>query len=332
MTTPNIAVPVHPSVREWQNNAYGGMNLNAMRPHLGIHQNALLRRDEWLELDQVVVETVKVGLVGIQDLIDNGLVKRLGGLGTLLSGYETVSEMTAADVSMDGDVAGEEDNVEYGENFVPVPIIHKDFRISQRKLEASRRMGESLDVTQARAASRVVREQMESMLFNGHAKQLAGYPIYGYTTAPNRITGTAIGDFGTAMNGYKTMVKALGALGAFGFNGPFGVYVAQTQYNELFNQSSTSYIKNEYQLIIEGLPQIKYVKPSYSSFGLTAGSLVFTQLDAETVDLAIAEDVTPVQWDERGGAVTKFRVMTALVPRIKSDFNTRCGVLHYTGA
>lgn len=332
MTTPNAAIPVHPSVREWQNNAYGGMNLNAMRPHLGIHQNGLLRRDEWLELDTVVIDTVKKGLVGIQDLIDNGLVKRLGGLGTLLSGYETVSEMTAADVSMDGDVQGQEDNVEFGDNFVPVPIIHKDFRISQRKLEASRRMGEGLDITQGRAAARVVREQMESMLFNGHTKQLAGYPIYGYTTAPNRIIGAAVGDFGTAMNGYKTIVKAVGALGAFGFNGPFGAYVSQTQYNELFNQSSTSYQKNEYQLILEGFPQVKYLKPSYPSFGLTAGSLVVVQLDPEVVDLAIAEDVTPVQWDERGGAVTKFRVMTALVPRIRSDFNNVCGVLHYTGA
>ena len=49
---------------------------------------------------------------------------------------------------------------------------------------------------------------------------------------------------------------------------------------------------------------------------------------------ALADQVRAAarQWDERGGAVTKFRVMTALVPRIKSDFISRAGVLYYTGA
>jgi len=319
--------PLHPSVKAWFNEART-LDVNAMRPHLGMHHNALLRRDEWLEIDAAVLDTVKTGLVGINDLINAGLTKPLGGLGTLLSGYETVSEMTEADVSMDGDVPGEEDAVEYGENFVPIPIIHKDFRISIRKLEASRRMGESLDTTQVRSATRVVREKMEAMLFNGLTKQLAGYPIYGYTNHPNRITGTAVGDFGTAGNGYKTMVKALGALGALGFNGPFNVYLAQTQYNELFNLISTSYERNEYQVIVDGLPQISSLKPS---FDLTAGELVFVQMDRETIDLAIAEDVTPVQWAEMGGFISKFRVMTALAPRIKSDFNSVVGVLHYTG-
>lgn len=323
---------VHPSVRQWFNEK-GTLDINTMRPHVGMHHNALLRRDEWLELDTAVLETVKTGLVGIQDLISMGLTKPLGGLGTLLSGYETVSEMDAANISMDGDVPGSEDAVEFGENFVPIPIIHKDFRISIRKLESSRRLGESLDTTQIRAATRVVRETLEDMLFNGSTKQLAGYPIYGYTNHPNRLTNTAAGlgggDFGTAGNGYKTMVGGLGQLGATGFEGPFGVYVAQTQFNQLMNQASTNYIKNEYQLITEGLPQIQFVK---QSFDLTAGELVFVQMDREVVDLAIAEDITPIQWDEMGGMITKFRVMCAMAPRIKSDFNSAVGVLHVTGA
>ena len=327
MTEKTVA-PVHPSVNQWLNSG-GRLNVNAMRPVEGMVHNGLLRRDEWLELDTAVLETVKTGLVGIQDLMSAGLVKRLGGLGTLLSGYETVSEMTQADISMDGDVPGEEDAVEYGENFVPIPIVHKDFRISIRKLEASRRMGESLDTTQIKAATRVVKERLEGMLFNGVTKQLAGYPIYGYTNHPNRLTGTATGDFGTATNGYKTMVKALGQLAAAGFNGPFNVYCAQTQFNELFNLISTSYERNEYEVITSGLPQIKSLK---ASFDLTAGSLVFVQMDSEVVDLAVAEDIAPVQWSEMGGMIAKFRVMTAMAPRIKSDFNSAVGILHYTGA
>lgn len=327
-------VPVHPTVRNWMDRG-GLFNVELMRPVAGerplpgMRQNALLRRDEWLQIDTAVLETVKTGLVGINDLIAAGLTHRVGGLGTLLSGYETVSEMTEADVSMEGDVPGEEDVVEFGENFVPIPIIHKDFRISIRKLESSRKLGESLDTTQARAATRVVREKMEAMLFNGLTKQLAGYPIYGYTNHPNRLTGTAVGDFGTAGNAYKTMVQALGDLGAEGFTGPFNVYIAQTQFNQMLNLISTSYERNEYEVITSGLPQIASLK---QSFDMTDGELIFVQMDPEVVDLAIAEDITPVQWSEMGGMISRYRIMTAMAPRIKADFNSKVGILHYTGA
>lgn len=307
----------------------GNLTLNNLRPHLGVHQNALLRHEEWLQIDAEVQDVVRTGLVGIQDLVTNGLTKPLGGLGTYISMYEQVSDMTEADVSMEGIVPGKDDRVTFTPQYVPVPIIHKDFSISQRMLLASRRQGEALDVTQARTATRIVRDKMESMLFNGLTKQFGGYSIYGYTTAPHRITGTAVGDFGTAGNGYKTMVKALGALGAVGFQGPFMVYIAQTQYNELLNLISTSYERNELEVIKAGLPQIMDVKPAYA---LAAGSLVFVQMTKEVVDLAVAEDVTPVQWDEMGGMMTRFRIMTALAPRIKFDVNNVCGVLHYTGA
>ena len=314
------------SILEWLEG--GKDSVVAMRPIAGIHHNALLRKDEWLEIDQAVLDTVKTALVGIDDLINAGLVRRLGGLGTLLSAYEQLGDMTAADVSMDADVPGKEDAVEFETQYVPVPIIHKDFRISLRKLEASRKLGETLDTTQARAATRVVRETMEDMLFNGHSKQLGGYTIYGYTTHPKRMTGAAVGDFGTAGNGYKTMVKALNQAAADGFNGPFNVYLATTQYGELLNLLGSVNDYNELTVSKRQLPGISAIK---RSFDLDDGEMVMVQMSREVVDLAVAEDITPVQWDEMGGMLTRFRIMTALAPRIKFDANDKCGVLHYTG-
>lgn len=306
----------------------GKLSIDAMRPEVGVHQNALLRHEEWMEIDAAVQDVVRTGLVGITDLVNGGLVKRLGGLGTTVSMYEQLGDMNPASVSMEGIVMGQDDRVGFTPQYVPVPIIHKDFSLSLRMLLAGRNTGEGLDTTQARVATRIVRDTMEDMLFNGHDKQLGGYKIYGYTNAPHRITGTAVGDFGTAGNGYKTMVKALGALGAKGFAGPFNVYIAWTQYNQLLNLISTSYEKNELAVIRDGLPQIASVKPS---FNLTDEHLVMVQMTNDVVDLAVAEDITPVQWDEMGGMMTRFRVMTALAPRIKFDVNNACGVLHYTG-
>lgn len=315
------------TLQNWLNEK-GTLSVDALRPVVGMHQNALLRHDEWLEIDTAVLKTVQTELVGITDLMNAGLVKKLGGLGTMLSAYEQLGDLTQADVSMDADVPGEEDRQTFDTQFVPVPIIHKDFRISLRQLLASRNQGEGLDTTQAEAATRVVKEKMESMLFNGLSKQLAGYPIYGYTNHPRRISDTAVGDFGTAGNAYKTMVKAIGALAAKGFNGPFNVYLASTQFNQLLNLLGSVNDYNELTVISRQLPMISNVK---RSFDLTDGSLVMVQMTSEVVDLAVAEDITPVQWDEMGGMLTRFRVMTAMAPRVKFDSNLACGVLHYTG-
>jgi len=315
------------SLQSWLNEK-GTLSVEAMRPEVGIHHNALLRHDEWLEIDKAVVKVQQTELIGITDLISAGLTKKLGGLGTLLSAYEQLGDMTAANVSMDADVPGEEDRQTFDAQYVPIPIIHKDFRLSLRHLLASRNNGEGLDTTQAEAATRVVKEKMEDILFNGYGKTLGGYSIYGYTTAPHRITGTGVGDWGTAGNAYKTIVKAIGAMAAKAFNGPFTVYVASTQFNQLLNLLGSVNDYNELTVINKQLPMIKDIK---RSFNLTDGQMVMVQMTSGVVDLAIAEDITPVQWDEMGGMLTKFRIMTALAPRIKFDSNLNCGVLHYTG-
>lgn len=316
------------SLQTWLNEK-GTLSVDALRPVIGMHQNALLRHDEWLEIDDAVLKTMKTELVGITDLMNAGLVKKLGGLGTMLSAYEQLGDMTEAGVSMDADVPGEEDRQTFDTQFVPVPIIHKDFRISLRQLLASRNNGEGLDTTQAEGATRVVKEKMEDMLFNGVTKQLAGYPIYGYTNHPKRITGTAVGDFSVAGNAYKTMVKAIGAMADKGLNGPFNVYVSSAQYTEMLNLLGSVNDYNELTVISRQLPMISSVK---RSFNLTAGAMVMVQMTSDVVDLAVAEDITPVQWDEMGGMLTRFRVMAAMTPRVKFDANDVCGVLHFTGA
>ncbi len=44
---------------------------------------------------------------------------------------------------------------------------HKDFRINIRALEASRKLGQTLDTTMVGLATRLVTERLETILFNG---------------------------------------------------------------------------------------------------------------------------------------------------------------------
>jgi uncharacterized linocin/CFP29 family protein len=312
-------------------NLGGRLSINAMRPMLGVQQNALLRKNEWEEIDAAVVDVARTSLNGIADLVSFGLVRPLGGLGTIVSTYEQLGDMSSANISMEGTVEGEKDRVTFTPQSIPVPIIHKDFTLSLRHLEASRRMGEGLDLTQAQTATRKVRDAAEGLLFNGTGKtQVGGYTIYGYTTHTKRLTDTAAnyggGDFGTAGNGYKTIVGMANALAAKGYFGPYGVYVSRTQYGQLLNQYG-NLDRSEIAVILQSVPGLSFIKPSDV---LADGSTVMVQLTSDVVDLAIAQDITAVQWEEKGGMLASFRIMMAAVPRVKYDANSSCGVCHAT--
>lgn len=315
---------------------FGPQGLKAtpvLRPHLGMHHNALLRKDEWLELDRVVLDTAKVELNGIQDLISLGLVKRLGGLGSKVSAYERISEMTAATVSMSVDVPGEKDRLEYTMVNVPIPVIFKDFSFDLRDLSAARQTGDPLETDHIAAATRVVTEGMETMLFSGSSEQLGGYIIYGYTNHPNRVQSTAValggGDWGTAGNAYKTIQGALASLRAMGFRGPFMVYASSTQYGQTLNYFSANDSRSEKVVILQNMPEVRDIKPS---FELSDGVVVVAQMTSNVVDLAVGFSLAPVSWVEMGGMISQYRVMTALAPRVKADANSRCGVVHITAA
>lgn len=308
-----------------------------LRPHVGMkhnaamRHNALLRKDEWLEIDRVVLETAKTELNAVQDLISQGLTKTLGGLGSKVSAYEKVSEMTAANVSMSVDVPGDRDRLEYEQVNVPIPVIYKDFQFDLRDLQSARQSGDPLETDHITAATRVVTEAMESMVVTGHAKQLGGYVIEGYTDATYRLTDTAAnyggGDFGTAGNFYKTIVGVLTALRAIGFRGPFMVYIASTQYGQTLNLIDTTSGRPEIAVVRDNIPEIRDIKPS---FNLTDGHMVVVQMTPNVVDLAVGMALAPIQWTEMGGMITDFRIMTALAPRVKRDANNHTGVCHVT--
>ena len=307
--------------------AASGLNLNALRT------NDLLRKDEWEELDTRVVEVFTKRLRGIQDLRDAGLTLRLGGLGTLVSQYEQQSDMTAADVDMSGATPGERDLPAFNLVGVPVPIIHKDFQINIRHLEASRKLGDSLDMTAAEIAARKVAEALEDILFNGSSVVVDGSSIYGYTNESNINSDTASnwggGDFGTLGNILPTYLGMLGALEGDYAYGPYGSYVATTQYRQMLDVYDDGSGQSARERVLQAIPELQFIKPSAD---LADGTVLIVQMTRDVVDLAIGADVTTVQWATQGGMVQNFKVMTAAVPRVKSDYAGQSGIAEATSA
>lgn len=300
-----------------------------------VHINALLRQGDWEQIDDAVMDVHRTPLIGIDDLRADGLVQPLDGIGVSISTYEQASDISDADVSMSvTPMKGEKDQQDFTPVSIPVPVISKPFSFDIRTLSASGRNGhQRLDVGMVRVATVKVREALEDMLFNGSTVKSGDASIYGYTNHPYRNTTTATlyggGDFGTDTNGHKTLVGMIEALVNMGFNGPFRAYVATTQYRELLALTGDNKSETQLSVIQRTLPELKSIKRAPR---LTAGNVVVAQMTQDSVDLAIGQDIVPVSWVEYGGMVNEFRVMGAMVPRIKYDANLKAGVAHATGA
>jgi len=303
--------------------ATGRLNINAFRT------NTVLRKDEWKELDLRVVEVARQRLNGIQDLRAAGLVLSLGGLGTTVSEYEKQSFMEAAEVTMDLEAQTDEDRLEYTLISLPVPVFQKNFRVSLRVLEASRRLGRSLDTSMAEVAARLVIEQAETALFNGASGiNINGQSVLGYTTESNRNTGTANGDWGTVANIYTDALSMVALSEADNYFGPYTMYVAKTQFGQTRNFVSTDNQLTAAMRVVNGIPTITQIKPADV---MTDGVVLLVQMTRDVVDMAVAADIQTIEWNPTP-FTTMFKVFMCYTPRPKSNEEAGSGITHYTGA
>lgn len=299
-----------------------GMNINALRT------NALLRRDEWEQLDDRVVEIAANTLSGIADLRAAGLTVNLGGLGVLVSQYETASDMTDAAVNMAAEVDDEEDRVSFNLVGVPVPIISKSFRIDIRSLAASRQNGSMLDTTHVDVATRKVAEMLEYILYNGSTIVQRGQTIYGYLTHPNRNTVGGGADWGTATNILPNVTAMIGALVGDNMPGPYRLYLHPDQYMQTMALNASTSVP--ILRTLEALPGLGAGSIKWTNY-IPAGQAALVAMNRDVVDLAIGQEILPVEWDTKGGLVTRWKVLGALVPRVKADAGGRSGISHISG-
>lgn len=297
--------------------------------HEGLRNNSLLRKDEWEMLDESIITIARQRLIVVEDLRAAGLVRNLNSLGVMIDQWETSSDMTDADISLSGVTPGNEDLPEFGLQGVPIPIVHKDFRINRRHLEASRRLGSSIDVTGAEIATRKVRDALEDLVIAGTTKvRIGDSRIYGYTTHPQRNTGSLTGDW-TAQTGETILGDVQDMIAdaeAALYFGPYTLYVPTAYASPLRGDFKSNSDKTVRQRLLE-MDQISSIKVVDR---MPADNVVLVQLTRDVVDLSVGQDIAPVDWQTMGGFVQHFKVLAAMAPRVKSDHNDGSGVVHYT--
>lgn len=300
-----------------------GFSVNALRT------NGTLRKDEWIAYDTAVVEVARKRLGAVGDLLSAGLRMDLpNALGTTRLEWENISDMDAAQITMSGISESQNDRVVYELQSLPIPIIHKDFNINVRVLEASRKTGQALDVTQAQYATRKVSEQIESVLFNGATVLGSNNPIYGYRTAPARNTGSLTATWMTATGEQIVgdVLTMIGALVADNMYGPYTIYVSAAVFTKLGNDYKAGSDKTIISRILE-IPGIAGVK---STKDIANTEVLMVQMSSDVVDMVDGIQPTMVEWESHGGFIVHFKVLAIMLPRVRNDFLDQSGIAHYS--
>ena len=290
-----------------------------------LRTNATLPHDAWVSVDKTMLEVSQRRLAGIADLQSRGLTRNLGGLGVLYDTWQKSSNPFTAEQSMSGITAGAQNKQDYEEVLVPIPITHVDFTIDARTLSAMRLYGTPLDTTQVANATTKVVDKLEDMLFNGSTVVSGGNSILGYTNYTDATEVSCTGDWtGTPANIEIDVCKLIAALETDFHYGPYMLYVAKKEWNDLRKRDSTaggiSYLQ-----ILKDMASIIDVKMSGV---LAAGYIALVQLASDTIDLSVGIDLTVVEWETHGGMQSHFKVMAAMAPRVKSDYDNQCGVAY----
>lgn len=294
-----------------------------------IQVNATLRRDEWKQLDDAVLPISRSRLIGVQDLIDNGLVYNLGNaMGTTVLEYHDMSDAMFADMTMDGVTRSKGDRVEFTSKYLPIPIIHSDYEINARVLAMGRNMGNPIDVSSAEAAARKVAEKLEALLFTDTAYSFGGGSIYSYVNFPHRNLATlsfgwdASGATGATIIADVVAMKAVN-LAAYHY-GPFMLYIP-TAYETVLDGD---YDTTRGNTIRERILQIEGIKGIKTINDLATDNVLLVQMTSDVVRLVRGMGIQNIQWQTEGTFINKFKVLTIQVPQIRADQAGKSGIVH----
>ena len=292
--------------------------------------NATLQRDEWKQLDDAVLKISEERLGGIQDLIDNGLTFDLGNaMGTTVLEWHDISDAMEASLTMDGVTRGKGDRPNYGTHYLPIPIIHVDYEINARVLEASRKLGNPLDTTSAERAARKVNEKLEEMLFTDISYSFGGGAIKSYLNFADRnqvsLTENWDASGKTAAEILADVLNLKQASIVAYHYGPWMLYIPtayETTLDGDYDATTPGTTIRERILKIAGIKGIKIIDK------LTANNVLLVQMTTDVVRLVRGLGIQNIEWQTEGKFITKYKVLTIQVPQIRSDQDGKCGIVH----
>lgn len=257
-----------------------------------------------------IIETIRK-----QSIARTMLPSRLipGGIGTQQYSFDTATEVSEALLSY-AFVDNAEDVVGRDRGHVPIPVLHKEFRIGRRDMASAMNGGYDLDVRSANSAAYRVSNLENELVVDGFAPDGSTYEIEGiYQAAGNDYSTSA--DFGTAGNPTTAVEGALTLLYADDIDTNFDLYLHPTQYLELATSIFGSSNEGEREMpLIKELIGGDIIKTTWLTAG--TGMLVPQNCPDYFGEVVIAQDAT-VEMEELPKSHDMWgRVYECLIPVI----------------
>jgi uncharacterized linocin/CFP29 family protein len=257
-----------------------------------MRDDAPLSAKEWERLDEIVISAARRVLVGRRFISLAGPL----GFGTQVAPLDKVEGSGAC--RHDAGTCAEDDVVHVtGRQFIPMTLIHKDFFLAWRDVEAAHQSGAGLGLGPAAAAAvRVARAEDEMIfqaLLNTEGRQTA-----------------SLKNWETSGNALMNVVEARQALADAGFYAPYALVVSTALYADLQRVYKGSG-RQEHKLVSNiadgGIFQSPLLAPKQA--------LMISQ-GPHHLDLAVGQDMVtaylgPEEMDHR------FRVLETLALRVK---------------
>lgn len=298
-------------------------------PVLAVNADATLRHEEWLQIDQAVLKVARERLRAVEDLRSRGLTYNIpNGMGKTVLLSEKQSDTNDAIISMDGIHEGENDRPVYDTDYLPLPIIHKDFHFSSRQLLASRNGNTPLDTSMIEQATRKVAETAEKLLIGRTTyATYGGGTIAGYINYASALTQTLTTPVGASSAGETLLDEVLAmrqsAYNAY-FYGPFIMYNSPSwdQYLDNDFKAESDRSVRERIRMVEGISDVRTL--DY----LQNYDILLVQMTSDVVREVIGMDIQALQWESKGGLQVNFKVMAIMVPQLRADYNGNTGIVY----
>lgn len=303
---------------------------------------ATLTKDEWILLDEMVIRVAKQRLKAWDDLMSRGLRLDIpNGMSKTIIQYQNMTDISAATVSMDGLRQSDRDRPQFDLVNLPLPITHKDFSFSLREVLVSRQTantlgsgngGTSLDLATGELSARRVAEEVEkALLGTTTGYSYGGGTAYGYTNFPSRNTKTMTAPTGSNPNVTLNEVLDMRKKSQDDFHfGPWVLYTSLDWDVYLDNDYILSGGTSAYKTLRERLAQVNGIMDIVTLDYLPAKTMLLVQLSQNVVRGIIGMPLTTVDWESHGGMQLNFKIMTIMVPQLRTDTNGNTGIVHGT--
>ena len=282
-------------------------------------------------VDKAVVEVGLERLTVVADVMAANLTFPLSDpLSVTQVEWEAVSQTGGAQRTMSPSARGEFQMPDRTISRLPIYLTTDDFSLGIRTLKMSQRVGQPIDTSLIKAATRRVNEGLEDAMINGATTldgeelKVGGYAAPGLLNAPNANVHTLTNWASVSGDDIYTQVAAMIAKAqADKKYGPYHLYTGTVFGNGL----DRDYKANGDLTIRERLMKLDNLSDIKTADMMPASTAVLVQMTSDVVEVINGQAPTVIPWTSLDGFTLFWLVMAIQVPRVRSDYDGNSGIV-----